>query len=85
MVLLDQKLNLIDEAIRASHHPETSVLYFTPDAPRKTGGSYQEHTGIVRKIDAFERRIVFFAGNGRSAGKNLAIDDIMRYTAKRNG
>ena len=74
-VLLDQKLNLIDEAIRAGQHPEITLLYFTPDA-RKTGGSYQEHTGSVRQIDPIERTIVFLADNGRSMGNKIAIDDV---------
>ena len=74
-VLLDQKLNLIDEAVRAGQHPEITLLYFTPDA-RKTGGSYQEYTGSVRQIDPIERVIVFLADNGRSIGKRIAIDDV---------
>ena len=74
-VLLDQKLTLIDEVIRAGQHPEITVLYFTPDT-RKTGGAYQEHTGSVRQIDPIERTIVFLADNGRSAGMIIAIDDI---------
>ena len=74
-VLLDQKLTLIDEAVRAGQHPEITLLYFTPDA-RKTGGSYQEHTGSVRQIDPIERAIVFLATNDRSAGMKIAIDDV---------
>ena len=74
-VLLDQKLTLIDEAIRAGQHPEITLLYFTPDA-RKAGGSYQEYTGKVRQIDTVERMIVFLAANDRSAGKKIAIDDV---------
>ena len=74
-VLLDQKLTLIDEVIRAGQHPEITVLYFTPDT-RKTGGAYQEHTGSVRQIDPIERTIVFLADNGRSAGMIIAIDDV---------
>ena len=74
-VLLDQKLTLIDEVVRTGQHPEITLLYFTPDA-RKTGGSYQEHTGSVRQIDPIERTIVFLADNGRSAGKTIAIDDV---------
>ena len=74
-VLLDQKLTLIDEVVRTGQHPEITLLYFTPDA-RKTGGSYQEHTGSVRQIDPIERTIVFLADNGRSAGMIIAIDDV---------
>ena len=73
--LLDQKLSLIDDALRKGNHPEITVIYFVPD-PLKAGGAYNEYTGHVRNIDAFERCIVFLAGNGRSAGRRIGIDDI---------
>ena len=49
------------------------MIYFVPD-PLKAGGAYNEYTGHVRNIDAFERCIVFLAGNGRSAGRRIGID-----------
>ena len=73
--LLDQKLSLIDDELRKGNHPEITVVYFVPD-PLKAGGAYEEYTGYVRNIDAFERCIVFLAGNGRSAGKRIRIDGI---------
>ena len=73
--LLDQKLSLIDDELHNGNHPEITVIYFVPD-PLKAGGAYNEYTGHVRNIDAFERCIVFLAGNGRSAGKRIRIDGI---------
>ena len=73
--LLDQKLSRIDDELRKGNHPEITVIYFVPD-PLKAGGAYNEYTGHVRNIDAFERCIVFLAGNGRSAGRRIGIDDI---------
>ena len=73
--LLDQKLSRIDDELRKGNHPEITVIYFVPD-PLKAGGAYNEYTGHVRNIDAFERCIVFLAGNGRSAGRRIWIDDI---------
>ena len=73
--LLDQKLSLIDDELHNGNHPEITVIYFVPD-PLKAGGAYNEYTGHVRNIDAFERCIVFLAGNGRSAGRRIGIDDI---------
>ena len=75
-ILLDQKLTLIDDVIHDGHHPEITVVYFVPDV-LKDGGSYQEFTGKVRQIDAIERRVVFLAENGRSAGKAICVDDIL--------
>ena len=73
--LLDQKLSRIDDELRKGNHPEITVIYFVPD-PLKAGGAYNEYTGHVRNIDAFERCIVFLAGNGRSAGRRIGIDGI---------
>ena len=73
--LLDQKLSHIDDELRKGNHPEITVIYFVPD-PLKAGGAYNEYTGHVRNIDAFERCIVFLAGNGRPAGRRIGIDDI---------
>ena len=74
-ILLDQKLTLIDDVIQDGHHPEITVVFFVADL-LKDGGEYQEYTGLVRKIEAVERMIVFLAANGRSAGKKVPIDDV---------
>ena len=76
MILLNQKLTLIDDAIQDGYHPVVSVVYFVPDA-KKDGGSYQGYTGKVRQVDAVERKLVFLADNNRSAGKEISIDDIL--------
>lgn len=75
-VLLDQKLTMIDEAVREGNKPEITVVYFVPDE-LKLGGAYQEYTGKVRKVDPVERCIVFFAENGMSAGKDVRIEDVL--------
>ena len=49
---------------------------------RKDGGEYQECTGKVRHIDAVERTIVFLAENGRSAGRKVAVDDVLGIHGK---
>ena len=76
MILLNKKLTLIDDAIQDGYHPMITAVYFVPDA-KKDGGSYQEYTGKVRKVDAVERKLVFLAENERSAGKEISIDDIL--------
>lgn len=75
MILLNQKLTLIDDAIQDGYHPVVTVVYFVPDA-KKDGGAYQEYTGKVRQVDAAERKLVFLAENERSAGKEIRIDEI---------
>jgi len=49
--------------------PEVTIIYFVPDE-RKTGGAYKSVTGIVKKIDEYERSIVLFSG------ERIPIDEI---------
>lgn len=74
-ILLDQKLTLIDDVIQDKHHPTITVVFFVPDY-LKEGGEYEEYTGDVRNIDTVERKVVFLAANGRSAGVAIPIDSI---------
>lgn len=59
ITLIEQRiqllLNHLDEGIRVS------VTYFKPDS-KKTGGAYLTVEGIVKKIDAYERKIVMTDG-----------------------
>lgn len=47
--------DLIDE------EPEVTFVYFKPDE-RKAGGAYMSQTGVVKKIQEFERQIVLMSG-----------------------
>lgn len=75
MILLNQKLTLINDTIQDGYHPMVTVVYFVPDA-KKEGGSYQEYTGKVQQVDAVERKLVFLAANERSADRDISIDVI---------
>ena len=75
MILLNQKLTLIDDTIQDGYHPMVTVVYFVPDA-KKEGGSYQEYTGKVQQVNSAERKLVFLAANERSAGRDISIDVI---------
>ena len=59
LAFLDEKLRLVQAAIHT--RPEVSVTFFLPDA-RKDGGSYETHTGRVKKVDTYERTLVFTDG-----------------------
>lgn len=56
--------------------PAVTVTYFLPDS-RKAGGSYTLFSGTVKKIDLYERRLVFYGENGISSGTCIPIDDII--------
>ena len=64
---LNDKLNFAMS--KADEQPEITVTYFLPDK-RKSGGAYITHTGIIKRIDEYERKVIF-------ADKTaIPIDDI---------
>lgn len=64
---LNDKLNFA--VSKADEQPEITVTYFLPDK-RKSGGAYITHTGVIKRIDEYERMVIF-------ADKTaIPIDDI---------
>lgn len=53
--ILDNKINLIKSKL--SLKPIVSITYFIPDKS-KSGGSYKNISGIVKKIDLYKNYIV---------------------------
>lgn len=54
--ILDEKLRLIQSQIKNT--PEITVIYFVPD-DKKRGGKYQKITGKIKKIDDYNKFIIF--------------------------
>lgn len=52
---LSSKLQILKE--RFAEQPEVTFIYFLPDE-KKSGGAYAVLTGIVRRIDEYERLII---------------------------
>ena len=75
-VMLDRKLARIIESLQQGQHPTGTVEYFEADS-RKEGGAYRQCSGEVKKIDLFERTIVFVEENCRSGGKTIPMDDVV--------
>ena len=50
--------------------PEVTITYFVPDI-YKTGGTYIEKTGVVKKLDAYERLITMVDGT------RIFMDDVL--------
>lgn len=75
-VLLDRKLARIIESLQQGQHPTVTVEYFEADV-RKDGGAYRQCSGEVKKIDLFERTIVFMGKGGCSEGEAVPIGDVM--------
>ena len=54
--VLDKKIRAIQDAIDTT--PEVTVTFFDPDL-RKAGGAYRTVTGRVKKIDAYNKALIF--------------------------
>lgn len=57
---LTAKIQLLKDKL--DEQPEITVTYFIPDE-KKSGGSYAEKTGIVRLVEEYERKLVFYDGD----------------------
>lgn len=62
---MDGQEQLNDQLLRLSQerdaHPQITVTHFVPDE-RKQGGAYRTYTGQVKKVDTYEKSIVFLDG-----------------------
>ena len=80
--LTDEKIEMDEEALNILNmkfqilarslddEPEVTFTYFKPDE-RKAGGAYLTASGVVKKIDDFERLIVM------RNGTKIPMDDIL--------
>ena len=80
--LTDEKIEMDEESLNILYmkfqilarslddEPEVTFTYFKPDE-RKAGGAYLTASGVVKKIDAFERMIVM------RNGTKIPMDDIL--------
>ena len=55
-IALNERLRIAMEQIE--NHPLITVTYFMADS-RKNGGAYVKHTGVIKKIDECERKVIF--------------------------
>lgn len=69
---LNQKLGLIADVIADGYHPTLTFTIFVPDE-LKAGGSYEEITDVVKKVETIERKVVLMSTEGRG-GLNISID-----------
>ena len=65
---LNDRLQILQE--RLSNTPVISITYFVPDE-RKSGGAYCTETGIIKKIDYYERAVIM------RSGTHISIDEII--------
>ena len=70
---LDMKLSILTSEI--DNRPEITVTYFIKDA-KKSGGAYVTITGAVKRIDEYERAILFVDG------RKIIIDDVLEIESE---
>lgn len=68
---LNEKLGAI--ARRIDEQPTVTITYFQPDE-KKSGGAYVTVTGVVKKIDVYERVVLL------QSGAKISIDVIADIT-----
>lgn len=66
-IILSDKLQMAMEM--ADQEPTITVTYFVPDQ-KKAGGAYVDYTGIIKRIDEYERKVIFVDKT------SIPIDDI---------
>ena len=55
-IALNERLQIAMEQL--ADQPVITITYFVADS-RKAGGAYVKHTGVVKKIDECERKVIF--------------------------
>lgn len=70
---MDRVIVHLQEEIERGKEPEISMVCFLPD-DKKEGGNFMEVTGRVKKIDAYDRALIFQDGQ-RILIKNIVNID----------
>ncbi len=77
LAVMNRKLAVIGDSISAGQHPVLTFTVFVPDE-RKAGGSYEEITDSVKRINEAERKVVLTGVTGIGGmHKTIDFDDII--------
>ena len=68
LMVLNMRYQLLVDSLKDS--PEVKITYFKPDE-RKSGGAYLTVTGVVKKVDDYERLITM------QDGMVIPMDDVL--------
>ncbi len=71
IAILNDKLNIIAENLGTDQ--TVDITYFVPDE-KKAGGAYVTHSGIVKKIDVYERVLIMADGTVVPIGQIREIE-----------
>ncbi len=70
-----EELDYKQQYISTLDNPTVTVTYFVPNE-RKAGGAYVTHTGLLKRIDAAERVLIFADGTSLPLDDVLAVDEV---------
>ena len=74
--VLNRRLNRLSAQIEEGNRPKVTVTFYVPDE-RKEGGSYETYTGLAKKVDAIDQRIIFFDPITRREGKSVDLAQVI--------
>ena len=74
MDLINAMIGEISDRITNGDHPIVTVTYFKPDRYKK-GGSYETLTGVIKKVDVIEKKLIFY-GSESIEDKRIPTVDI---------
>ena len=60
--IINAMIGEISDRIANGELPTVSITYFKPDCHKK-GESYDKLTGIIKKIDAIEKKLIFYGSD----------------------
>lgn len=72
--LINAMIGEISDRITNGDHPIVTVTYFKPDRYKK-GGSYETLTGVIKKVDVIEKKLIFY-GSESIEDKRIPTVDI---------
>ena len=72
--IINAVIGELSERTANGDHPTVSITYFKPDHHKK-GGSYETLTGIVKKFDPTDKKLIFY-GSDDIEDKRIPTADI---------
>ena len=72
--IINAVIGEISERTADGDHPTVSITYFKPDHHKK-GGSYETLTGIVKRFDPTDKKLIFY-GSDDIEDKRIPTADI---------
>ena len=74
--ILDQQFRRLSELLSAGSRPPVTVTFFVPD-PHKAGGRYDTVSGLARRLDPVEKRLLLLTDATPSETLSLDMNRIL--------